>query len=315
MASCYSVWSFRAVGSPRRRLHPSWFFFDPRQGVRPPDRRDRRLLRDRRADRRRFLGPRHDRRLRPNSREPPGQPAAFLRAGREPEHHADGGAVDHHQLHRGAGSGGHLHLRRRDAERPVAGPADRNHLRHLQFHLQRGPAARRLAEASAAAVGFDYEPDMPTWPISSIKALLEPTLNHMGFELYALDQSVHSGRTLRISIDPSEPITIEDCERVSRVAGPLLDHSNLIEGPYDLEVSSPGAERALRSHEEYQRFNGKRVNVRYRSGDSETVVEGQLVAVDAAGSAGQGAGGAGPPPGIIPSPWEDVCPGRAPGHN
>src|SRR5438094_8946703 len=120
---------------------------------------------------------------------------------------------------------------------------------------------------------------MPTWPISSIKALLAPTLNHMGFERYALDQAGHSGRTLRISIDHSEPITIEDCERVSRVAGPLLDHSNLIEGPYDLEVSSPGAERALRSHEEYQRFNGKRVNVRYRRGDSEAVVEGPLVAV------------------------------------
>src|SRR2546425_8350483 len=142
---------------------------------------------------------------------------------------------------------------------------------------------------------------MPTWPISSIKELLEPTLNHMGYEVYALDQSGHSGRTLRISIDHSEPITIEDCERVSRVAGPLLDRSNLIEGPYDLEVSSPGAERALRSHQEYQRFNGKRVNVRYRSGDSETVVEGQLVAVDAAGSAGGAAGAPRPAPGVHPT--------------
>ena len=46
-----------------------------------------------------------------------------------------------------------------------------------------------------------------------------------------------------------EPITIEDCETVSRVAGPLLDHANLIDGPYDLEVSSPGAERPLRTHQ------------------------------------------------------------------
>jgi len=60
---------------------------------------------------------------------------------------------------------------------------------------------------------------MPTWPISSIKDLLEPTLNHMGYELYSLDQSGQSGRTLRISIDHNQPITIEDCERVSRVAG------------------------------------------------------------------------------------------------
>src|SRR3979490_3299329 len=117
---------------------------------------------------------------------------------------------------------------------------------------------------------------MPTWPITSIRALLEPTIQHMGYELYSLDQSGHSGRTLRIAIDRGEPITIADCERVSRVVGPLVDHSNLVPCPYDLEVSSPGAERPLRNHGEYERFNGRRVNVRYRTGESETVVEGPL---------------------------------------
>jgi ribosome maturation factor RimP len=151
---------------------------------------------------------------------------------------------------------------------------------------------------------------MPTWPISSIKELLEPTLNHMGYELYSLDQSGQSGRTLRVSIDRAEPISIEDCERVSRVVGPLLDHANLIEGRYDLEVSSPGAERPLRTHHDYERFNGKRVNVRYRSGDAEAVVEGQLVAVDAAGVAVQAAGARGRAPVIIHITWEDVVAGR-----
>jgi ribosome maturation factor RimP len=151
---------------------------------------------------------------------------------------------------------------------------------------------------------------MPTWPIASIKELLEPTLKHMGFELYSLEQSGHSGRTLRISIDHAEPITIEDCESVSRVAGPLLDHSNLIEGPYDLEVSSPGAERPLRDHHEYERFNGKRVNIRYRSGEAEAVVEGQLVAVDAAGIAVQAPGARGRAPVILHIGWEDVVAGR-----
>jgi ribosome maturation factor RimP len=151
---------------------------------------------------------------------------------------------------------------------------------------------------------------MPTWPIASIKELLEPTLRHMGFELYSLEQSGHSGRTLRISIDHAETITIQDCERVSRVAGPLLDHSNLIEGPYDLEVSSPGAERPLRDHHEYERFNGKRVNIRYRSGEAEAVVEGQLVAVDAAGIAVQAPGARGRAPVILHIGWEDVVAGR-----
>ena len=151
---------------------------------------------------------------------------------------------------------------------------------------------------------------MPTWPITSIRELLEPTLNHMGYELYSLDQSGHSGRSLRISIDHNEPITIEDCERVSRVAGPLIDHSELIDGPYDLEVSSPGAERPLRDHGEYTRFNGRRVNVRYRTGESETVVEGQLVAVDDAGIAVQALGARGRAPVIVHIAWSDVVAGR-----
>jgi ribosome maturation factor RimP len=151
---------------------------------------------------------------------------------------------------------------------------------------------------------------MPTWPITSIRALLEPTIQHMGYELYSIDQSGHSGRTLRIAIDRGEPITIADCERVSRVVGPLVDHSNLIAGPYDLEVSSPGAERPLRNHGEYERFNGRRVNVRYRTGESETVVEGPLVAVDRAGIAVQAQGVRGRAPVIVHIAWDDVVAGR-----
>src|ERR1700704_885432 len=151
---------------------------------------------------------------------------------------------------------------------------------------------------------------MPTWPIPSIRALLEPSIKHMGYELYSLDQSGHSGRTLRIAIDHSAPITIADCERVSRVVGPLVDHSNLIAGPYDLEVSSPGAERPLRNHGEYERFNGRRVNVRYRTGESETVVEGPLVAVDQAGIAVQAQGLRGRAPVIVYIGWGDVVAGR-----
>ena len=151
---------------------------------------------------------------------------------------------------------------------------------------------------------------MPTWPIPSIRALLEPTVKHMGYELYAVEQSGQSGRTLRISIDRVEPVSIADCERVSKIVGPLLDNANLIPGPYDLEVSSPGAERPLRGQADYERFNGKRVNVRYRAGETETVVEGRLVAVDAAGIAVESLGARGRAPVIVHIGWEDVATGR-----
>ena len=151
---------------------------------------------------------------------------------------------------------------------------------------------------------------MPTWPISSIKELIEPTLRHMGYELYSLEQSGQSGHTLRISIDHADAIKIEDCEKVSRVAGPLIENANLIDGPYNLEVSSPGAERPLRGHGDYERFNGKRVNIRYRSGDADTVVEGQLVAVDGAGIAVQALGVRGRAPVVLHIAWSDVVAGR-----
>ena len=151
---------------------------------------------------------------------------------------------------------------------------------------------------------------MPTWPIPSIQALIEPTLVHMGYRLYAIEQSGPGARTLRIKIDRDDAITIDDCERVSKVVGPLLDHSNLIPGGYDLEVSSPGAERPLHVRDDYMRFSGKRVNVRYKTGESESVVEGDLVAVDDAGIAVQAKGPRGRAPVIVHIAWSDVASGR-----
>ena len=119
------------------------------------------------------------------------------------------------------------------------------------------------------------------WPIEEIRRLLEPTLNHMGFELYDLRQMGPGGRTLQIRIDRPEGVTLDACERVSQVAGPLLENADLLgEERYVLEVSSPGAERPLRSRAEYDRFVGKRVNVRYTLGESEAVIEGTLAGVD-----------------------------------
>jgi ribosome maturation factor RimP len=130
---------------------------------------------------------------------------------------------------------------------------------------------------------------MPGWPIEEIRELLEPTIAHMGYELYGLRQMGPGGRTLQIVIDRHEGITLDDCERVSQVAGPLLDQADLIAGGrYHLEVSSPGAERPLRNRAEYERFTGHRVNVKHRVGDAEGVIEGTLVAVDDAGIAVRG---------------------------
>ena len=52
-----------------------------------------------------------------------------------------------------------------------------------------------------------------------------------------------------------------------------------ISAAYTLEVSSPGAERPLFERDQWLRALGLRVNVRFRNGEADTVVEGRLLAV------------------------------------
>ena len=147
---------------------------------------------------------------------------------------------------------------------------------------------------------------MPIWPIAEIQELLEPTLSHMGYSIYALEQAGSGGRTLRIAIDKAEGfISLDDCERVSQVAGPLPDQADLIPDSYTLEVSSPGAERQLRDPAEYERFVGRRVNVRYRAGEAEVALEGVLAGVEDAGVTIRGRRDE-----VTHLPWTDIIAGR-----
>jgi ribosome maturation factor RimP len=112
-------------------------------------------------------------------------------------------------------------------------------------------------------------------------ALTEPLVASLGYELVDIEYAAtHSGATLRVYIDwpdgkvPAataalpddgtrafDGIGVEDCERVSRELSALLDVEDPIAVPYQLEVSSPGADRILRTVPHYRRYVGQRVHV------------------------------------------------------
>jgi ribosome maturation factor RimP len=112
-------------------------------------------------------------------------------------------------------------------------------------------------------------------------ALAEPLVQRLGYELVDVEYAAtRSEATLRVYIDWPEGkmseaaeaagddgtrafdgIGVEDCERVSRELSALLDVEDPIAVPYQLEVSSPGMDRILRTPAHYQRFAGERVHV------------------------------------------------------
>lgn len=89
---------------------------------------------------------------------------------------------------------------------------------------------------------------------------LEPHLIEQGFELVELEFAQQGGRgVLRLYVDRSGGVTIDDCVAVSQLLGPVLDAAEFISDSYVLEVSSPGIDRPLRKPEDFQRFAGERV--------------------------------------------------------
>lgn len=73
------------------------------------------------------------------------------------------------------------------------------------------------------------------------------------------------GRILRIYIDKPEGVSHADCELMSQQVGTVLDVEDVIPGAsYQLEVSSPGIERRLRSAEHFERSVGQKARVQLR---------------------------------------------------
>ena len=105
--------------------------------------------------------------------------------------------------------------------------------------------------------------------------LLEPILADMNFELVDVEYVKEAGSWfLRVYIDREGGVSIDDCEAVSRPLSDLLDQADPIEGSYTFEVSSAGADRALKKPEHFTRFRGSEVEVklyRPREGRKEFV--------------------------------------------
>lgn len=120
-----------------------------------------------------------------------------------------------------------------------------------------------------------------------LSTLLSPTVAAMGYELWGIEcfsQGKHS--MLRIYIDKEDGVTLDDCQQVSRQLAAVLEVEEPVRGPYALEVSSPGLERSLLTCQQFERYIGKKVDIKLLEkqvgkrnvlGVIQQVVDGQIV--------------------------------------
>jgi ribosome maturation factor RimP len=99
--------------------------------------------------------------------------------------------------------------------------------------------------------------------VSQVTAIALPLLDSLGIELVDIEfRKEGQGMVLRLFIDKSGGIMLDDCAAVSRELSELLDVENIISVEYNLEVSSPGLNRPLTKPADYERYVGKLVKVR-----------------------------------------------------
>jgi len=130
----------------------------------------------------------------------------------------------------------------------------------------------------------------------AVAALALPIVEQAGCTLWDVEYVKEAGEWfLRVYIDREGGVSIEDCEAVSRPLSDLLDEADPIAGSYTFEVSSAGADRALRRPEHFAQFMGSEVEVRlYRPRDGRREFTGILrgyedggVVLDAGGEEAQ----------------------------
>ena len=98
-----------------------------------------------------------------------------------------------------------------------------------------------------------------------------------GVELYDTEIANENGRAIyRIYITKNGGVSLDDCEKVSRLLSPIFDVEPPISGDYNLEVSSPGLERKLSEARHFKASLGELVKAQ----TAEAKFAGRLVKAD-----------------------------------
>lgn len=98
----------------------------------------------------------------------------------------------------------------------------------------------------------------------SLEELLQAPLEKEGYEIAEIVLSVYKhNHTVRLFVYSRNGVKLDECARVSRIAGDLIDGTDWFERGYTLEVSSPGLDRPLTQARDFRFRTGETVRVEF----------------------------------------------------
>ncbi len=112
--------------------------------------------------------------------------------------------------------------------------------------------------------------------------LIEPIVEGLGYECVGIDYNPHPKHgLLRIYIDSENGILVDDCTKVSHQISGVLDVDDPIQGNYQLEISSPGADRPFFKISQFERYIDSTVLVNlFKTINGRRKVTGRVVKVE-----------------------------------
>ena len=117
--------------------------------------------------------------------------------------------------------------------------------------------------------------------IQKIKESITPIILDAGYELIDVEYlSSEDGDTLTVYIDSEKTITINDCEKVSKLIDNTVEEIDPTEDErYFLNVSSWGIDRPLPRLIDFERKSGIDVTLTYYDKDKKKEIDAKIVSV------------------------------------
>ncbi|MBR3553783.1 MAG: ribosome maturation factor RimP [Clostridia bacterium] len=114
--------------------------------------------------------------------------------------------------------------------------------------------------------------------VQAVTALALPVAEQLGVSIWDVRfEKEDAGWYLRIFIDKSGGVSIDDCVDFTHAINGPLDDADLIEQAYCLEVSSPGLERELKRDAHFEQCIGEKIRLKtIRPVDGEREFSGTL---------------------------------------